>query len=334
MIVNLLPLLSALFATFALTLYVMLDGFDLGVGALLLMQPKESLRDRMIDAILPTWDGNETWLVMAGVSLLAAFPIAYGVLLPAFYLALIAMLLALGLRGVSFEFRYQTDRRRPIWDVAFGVGSIVAALAQGLIVGGLIQGVAVADEQRFVGSVFDVFRPFAWLTALAVLSGYIVLGAGWLHLKATSELRVFSERVLRLVTPLFVALAVAVCVRAPVIQPGVREAWSALEVPLIMIAVLFFALAVALVRAIGRRPDARPFFLGLGLFALGIAGLGLAVFPNIIPFRLSLWAAASSTLSHVFLLIGAAIVAPVVLAYSAFSYRVFRGKTPAQGWGA
>jgi cytochrome d ubiquinol oxidase subunit II len=327
-----LPLLSALFATFALTLYVMLDGFDLGVGALLLIQPDEKQRDRMVDAIMPTWDGNETWLIMAGVALLAAFPIAYGVLLPAFYLPLVAMLLALGLRGVSFEFRYQVDRQRRLWDMVFTVGSIVAALAQGLIVGGLIQGVAVAEGSRFAGSVFDVFRPFPLLTALSVLGGYSVLGAGWLHLKATGPLRAFSERMLRLATPIFVALAASVCVAAMMIQPGVRAAWSTYEVPLILIVGLFLAISGVLMRGIGRQPDGRPFFLGLAVFALGIAGLGITIFPNIVPFRISLWAAASSTLSHVFLLIGAAIVTPVVLAYSAFAYRVFRGKTPAEGW--
>jgi cytochrome d ubiquinol oxidase subunit II len=327
-----LPLMSALFTTFALTLYVMLDGFDLGVGALLLVQPDEKLRDRMVDAIMPTWDGNETWLIMAGVSLLAAFPIAYGVLLPAFYVPLIAMLLALGLRGVSFEFRYQVDRQRRLWDSVFGVGSIVAALAQGLVVGGLIQGVAVADGERFAGSVFDVFRPFPLLAGLAVLSGYTVLGAGWLHLKATGPLRVFSERVLRLTTPVFVALGAAVCIAAAIIQPGIRAAWSAYEAPLSLIVGSFLVVSGVLMRAIGRRADGRPFFLGLALFALGVAGLGIAVFPDIVPFRLSLWAAASSTLSHVFLLVGAAVVTPVVLAYSAFAYRVFRGKTPAEGW--
>src|ERR1700739_1996089 len=167
---NLLPLASALFATFALTLYVMLDGFDLGVGALLLAQPDESLRDRMVYSIMPTWDGNETWLIMAGVALLAAFPIAYGILLPAFYLPLIVMLLALGLRGVSFEFRYQTEQGRRLWVRCFALGSIVAALMQGLIVGGLIQGVTV-DGERFSGSVFDVFQPFPLFVAIAVLAG-------------------------------------------------------------------------------------------------------------------------------------------------------------------
>ena len=331
---NLLPLASALFATFALTLYVMLDGFDLGVGALLLAQPDETQRDRMVDAIMPTWDGNETWLIMAGVTLLAAFPIAYGVLLPAFYLPLIAMLLALGLRGVSFEFRYQVERNRRLWDGAFAVGSIVAALAQGLIVGGLIQGVAVADGESFAGSVLDVFRPFALLTALSVLAGYTVLGGGWLHLKATGALRAFSERVLRRVTPLFVGLAAAACIAAAFIQPGVHSAWAAHEVLLASIVSVFLVVSGMLMRGIGLSPDGRPFFLGLALFASGVLGLGITIFPDIVPFRVSLWAAASSTLSHVFLLVGAAVVTPVVLAYSAFSYRVFRGKTPARGWEA
>ena len=221
-----LPLLSALFAAFAIALYVMLDGFDLGVGAMLLAQTDEQLRDQMVDSIMPTWDGNETWLIMAGVALLAAFPIAYGVLLPAFYLPLIIMLLALGLRGVSFEFRFQAIGARRFWDLAFGLGSIVAALMQGLIVGGLIQGVTVSGES-FGGSVFDVFRPFPVLAAVTILTGYIVLGAGWLHLKATLTLRRFAERGLRVAVPCFAALAVATCAVAVFVQPGVRAAWAA-----------------------------------------------------------------------------------------------------------
>ena len=328
-----LPLLSALFTAFALSLYVLLDGFDLGVGALLLAQSDERLRDRMVDSIMPTWDGNETWLIMAGVALLAAFPIAYGVLLPAFYIPLIVMLLALGLRGVSFEFRYQVEQGRRFWDAAFGVGSIVAALMQGLIVGGLIQGVAV-DGERFSGSVFDVFQPFPALTAITLLAGYVVLGAGWLHLKATAPLREFARRCLRLAAPAFVCLAVATCATAAWVQPGIRTAWAAHTIALTVISVLFAATTAALLRAIGGRVDGRPFFLALALFVLGVAGLGFGIFPDIVPFRLTLWAAASSTLSHVFLLVGALIVTPVVLAYSAFAYRTFRGKTPEAGWEA
>lgn len=326
-----LPLLSALFVALALSLYVMLDGFDLGVGALLLAQRDEQLRDRMVDSITPTWDGNETWLIMAGVALLAGFPIAYGILLPAFYLPLIVMLLGLGLRGVSFEFRYQVDQGRWAWDIAFSLGSIIAALMQGLIVGGLIQGVTV-DGERFSGSVFDVFQPFALLTAAAVLTGYIVLGAGWLHLKATTVLRTFAERSLRMATPVFVGLAAATCIGAMFAQPGMRAVWVGHYPALILIVMLFLVAAVMLIRAIGSKSDLRPFALGLTLFALGILGLGFAIFPGIVPFRLGLWAAASSTLSHVFLLVGAVIVTPIVLGYSAFAYRVFRGKTPVKGW--
>jgi len=326
-----LPLLSALFAAFALSLYVMLDGFDLGVGTLLLAQHDEELRDRMVDSITPTWDGNETWLIMTGVALLAAFPIAYGILLPAFYLPLIAMLLALGLRGVSFEFRYQVERGRRAWDVAFGLGSIVAALMQGFIVGGLIQGLTI-DGERFSGSVFDVFQPFSLLVAVSVLAGYMVLGGGWLHLKATRSLQSFADRSLRRTTPVFVGLAAATCAAASFVQPGVLEAWTSNPVVLTIIVILFLSTAGALMQSIGGHSALRPFLLGLILFVLGVAGLGITIFPDIVPFRLTLWQAASASLSHVFLLIGAAIVTPVVLAYSAFAYRVFRGKTPEKGW--
>ena len=325
-----LPLLSAAFAAFAIALYVMLDGFDLGVGALLLIQSDEHLRDHMVDSITPTWDGNETWLIMAGVALLAAFPVAYSILLPAFYLPVIVMLLSLGLRGVAFEFRYQVDSHRRIWDVAFSFGSIMAALMQGLMVGGLIQGVTITAN-RFSGSVFDIFRPFPLVTAAAVLIGYIVLGSGWLQLKATGALRLFAERMLHRATPLFAGLAAVCCIASVFVQPGIAAAWSAHSVPLTLVIILFFATFQA-VMAVNGHSDILPFALALGLFGLGISGLVLVVYPNIVPFRLTLWDAASSTLSHVFLLIGAAVVTPVVLAYSAFAYRVFRGETPEKGW--
>lgn len=324
-------LLSALFAAFALTAYVMLDGFDLGVGVLLLTEADEALRDRMVDSIVPTWDGNETWLIMAGVALLAAFPIAYGILLPAFYVPLIIMLLSLGLRGVSFEFRFQIDRGRRAWDLAFGVGSIGAGLMQGMILGGLLQGVNVEGES-FRGDVFDVVRPFSLLTAATMLSGYVVLGAGWLHLKSTGPLRVFAERRLRLGTPMFMLLAAATCCAAYQVQPGVRVAWAGHPVIIGVICSLFISATIGLYWSIGRGSDARPFVWGLILFVLGVAGLGVTIFPDIVPFRLTLWAAASSRLSQIFVLTGAVIVAPVVLAYSAFAYRVFGGKTPERGW--
>src|SRR6266705_5117596 len=165
-----LPLVSACFLVFALVLYMILDGFDLGVGILLLFQPTTASRDHMIDSITPTWDGNETWIIMAGVTLLAAFPIAYSILLPAFYLPVILMLLALGFRGVSFEFRVQSDRHRHAWDVAFAIGSLVASFMQGAILGGLVQGVTVQNG-RFAGSVLDIVRPLPLLSGITLPSG-------------------------------------------------------------------------------------------------------------------------------------------------------------------
>src|ERR1700730_10819158 len=177
-----LPLLSALLLVFALTMYVMLDGFDLGVGALLLAQRDEQARNRMVDAIAPTWDGNETWLVLAALTAFAGFPGAYSILVPAFYIPGIVMLLSLGLRGVSFEFRHNSATSRRRWDVVFAGGSLLAALAQGVVVGGLIQGVDT-DIDSFGGSPLDTFSPFCVLTGVTVVVGYATLGVGWLSLK-------------------------------------------------------------------------------------------------------------------------------------------------------
>src|SRR5712672_3557144 len=200
-----LPLVSACFLVFALTMYVILDGFDLGVGILLLFQPAAASRDHMVDSITPTWDGNETWIIMAGVTLLAAFPVAYSILLPAFYLPIILMLLALGFRGVSFEFRVQSKQHRRKWDVAFAVGSLVAALMQGLILGGLMQGVTV-QNLHFAGSVLDIFRPLPVISGIALEFGYAILGGGWLKLKSNLSLQTFANRSIRVSAPFFAIL--------------------------------------------------------------------------------------------------------------------------------
>jgi cytochrome d ubiquinol oxidase subunit II len=330
-----LPVLSAVFLTGALCLYVMLDGFDLGVGALLLLEPDERHRDRMVDAITPTWDGNETWLIMAGVAMLAGFPTAYSVLLPAFYVPLIVMLLSLGLRGVSFEFRYQTAKARPRWDAVFAVGSILAAFTQGAFVGGLITGVAV-DKGAFVGGTFDWLSPFSMLFGFTSLTAYAVYGAGWLHLKGEGETSLFAEKSLRWITPIFLLLSSATCFTAYRIQPQVAEVWSHHIVSLIPVGAIFLFVGLAITVRANRSSyffDAEPFVGGLIMFACALLGLVLTFMPNIVPFRISIWDAASPTASHVFLLIGALFVAPVVICYSAFAYWVFRGKTPKEGWG-
>jgi cytochrome d ubiquinol oxidase subunit II len=326
-----LPLFSAIFLAFALTLYVFLDGFDLGVGILLLFQSDPASRDHMVDSITPTWDGNETWIIMAGITLLAAFPIAYSILLPALYLPVILMLLALGFRGVSFEFRVQTSRHRRKWDVAFAIGSLVAAFMQGLIAGCLIQGVKVRDL-RFTGSVLDILHPLPMISGVTLAVGYTVLGGGWLRLKSNLLLQEFARRSLRVSVPVFAVLFGIACLYSAQIQPGVRSQWTLHPIALPCLLALFAIAVGALAVLTERVRPAIPLVLGLFLFVVGISGMALIVFPNIVPFSVSLWDAASSSASQEFVLIGATIVTPVVLGYSAFAYWVFRGRTPEKGW--
>jgi cytochrome bd ubiquinol oxidase subunit II len=326
-----LPLFSATFLAFALTLYVFLDGFDLGVGILLLFQPDPASRDHMVDSITPTWDGNETWIIMAGITLLAAFPIAYSILLPALYLPVILMLLALGFRGVSFEFRVQTSRHRRKWDVAFAIGSLVAAFMQGLIAGCLIQGVKVRDL-RFTGSVLDILHPLPMISGVTLAIGYTVLGGGWLRLKSNLLLQEFARRSLRVSVPVFAVLFGIACLYSAQIQPGVRAQWTLHPIALPCLLALFAIAVGALTVLTERVRPAIPLVLGLFLFVVSISGMALIVFPNIVPFSVSLWDAASSSASQEFVLIGATIVTPVVLGYSAFAYWVFRGRTPEKGW--
>ena len=326
-----LPLISAFFLAFALTLYVFLDGFDLGVGILLLFQSDPASRDHMVDSITPTWDGNETWVIMAGITLFAAFPIAYSILLPALYLPIILMLLALGFRGVSFEFRVQTTRHRRKWDVAFAIGSLVAAFMQGLIAGCLIQGIKVLDL-RFNGSVLDVLHPLPVISGVTLAVGYTVLGGGWLRLKSNLLLQEFARRSLRVSAPVFAVLFGVACLYAAQIQPGVRSQWALHPFALSCLLGLFAIAAGSLAVLAEKVRPAILLILGLFLFVVGISGLAWIVFPNIVPFSVSLWEAASSSTSQEFVLIGAIIVTPVVLGYSAFAYWIFRGRTPEKGW--
>ena len=328
-----LPLLSALFLMFALTLYVMLDGFDLGVGALLVAQRDERVRNRMVDAIAPTWDGNETWLVMAALTLFAGFPRAYGILVPAFYIPIVLMLLSLGLRGVSFEFRHNSATSRRRWDVVFAAGSLVAALAQGLVVAGLIQGVDT-DLDSFGGSPLDTFSPFCLLTGVTVLAGYATLGVGWLRLKGDDATRAFARRHQRWLPLAFLGLAIIAGLLATAIQPNLIVSWHNHRTVLSLCLFAFSACALGIAWVAGRDggDDRIGFGLALAMMFSGVVALGLSFFPNAVPFRITLWQAASGASTQVFLLIGALVTTPVILAYTTFAYRVFRGRTPAEGW--
>jgi cytochrome bd ubiquinol oxidase subunit II len=325
-----LPLYSAGFCALSLVLYVVLDGFDLGVGTLLFFERAPASRDHMIDSITPTWDGNETWLIMAGVTLLAGFPIAYGILLPALYLPVIIMLLALGLRGVSFEFRAQMKSRRQQWDRVFAVGSLTAAFMQGMVLGSLLEGVRT-EGVRFTGSVEDVMRVLPLLSGLTLACGYVVLGAGWLYLKANRAMEQFAVRAIRIGSICFAALFCICCYSATRIQPNVSRAWSTHPVSLPILAGMFLVLSVCLV-VLRNTWSILPFLLAITQFFTGMVGLAVILFPNIVPFQVSLWEAAASPTSQKLLLIGAGVVSPVVIAYSAFAYWVFRGRTPSGGW--
>lgn len=328
-----LPLLTACFAALALSFYVILDGFDLGVGILLPLQRAQPSRDHMVDSITPTWDGNETWLIMAGVSLLAAFPVAYAILMPAFYLPVVLMLLGLGLRGVSFEFRVQMMHQRRRWDFVFASGSLLAAYMQGIVVGGLLQGVATRDL-HFAGSVLHVFRPFPLLSGATVAAGYCILGAGWLRLKADERLQPFVLRALRLAAITFAAFFSVACIVAVNFLPGVQLAWRAHRLSLSAILIALAVLMIALIVSPRAWKAGLVFFQGIGLFLFGMAGLTRIVYPDIVPYHMTLWDAAASSASQKFVLIGIVLVAPVVLAYSGYAYWVFRGRTPVKGWEA
>ena len=328
-----LPLLSALFMLFALGMYVLLDGFDLGVGALLFAQRDQRTRDRMVDAISPTWDGNETWLVMAGITLLAGFPIAYGILIPAFTIPVAAMVVALGLRGVSFEFRHNSTTLRRRWDAVFAAGSLVAGFAQGVIVGGLIQGVRLRGDE-FVGSPLDTFSPFTILTGVMVVAGYTTLGVGWLRLKGEDDARAFAKSHQRWIPLAALALTVVTALIAAKVQPALIDSWRDHRILLSFCFLVFVGTGLS-IAWFARRDDLNDrigFLLALAMMMSGVVALGLAFFPNVIPFRMSLWSAASNTESHEFVLIGAAVATPVILAYTGFAYWVFHGKTPAEGW--
>ena len=322
-----LPLIWGVLIALAVFLYICLDGFDLGIGILFPFVRKRKERDIMVDSVAPVWDGNETWLVLGGGGLYAAFPLAYAVLMPALYAPLIAMLLGLAFRGVAFEFRARSRNKKHLWDVAFCLGSLTAAIAQGIALGTVVQGVAV-EGRAYAGGWFDWLTPFTVLTALALVIGYALLGTTWLIWKTRGELQ---ERMYRLALPLagaMVAVIGAVSLWTPFIDPSFEERWFTWPaiafvwpVPLLVLAVGF-----AFLRSIGARRDLLPYLLTLGWFLLSYVGLAISLYPNIVPPSISLWDAAAPDDSLAFLLVGAAILLPIILAYTAYAYWVFRGK--------
>jgi len=328
-----LPVLWALIIGFGLMMYVFMDGFDLGIGILLPFVRSIEDRDTMVNTVAPVWDGNETWLVLGGASLLAAFPMAYAVLLSALYIPLVLMLTGLIWRGVAFEFRFKADAaHRPFWDKAFAWGSYVATIAQGVSLGAFINGFKVTGPS-YQGGAFDWLTPFSLFTGIALLAAYALLGSTWLILKTEGGLQ---RRMIALTRPITLTVLISVgvvSVWTPLNHAGIAARWFSFPDLFFLAPVPFLVLLAvwAMLRVLNRAPNAAPFCLALLLLFLGYSGLAISLWPNIIPPNISIRAAAAPPQSMGFTLVGALFIIPFILGYTAWSYFVFRGKVKAGG---
>ena len=317
---------------FAIAMYVVMDGFDLGIGILFTRFRVGTERDTAMNAIAPVWDGNETWLVMGGGGLMAAFPLAYAIILPALYAPMIAMLLGLVFRGVAFEFRWRDAGHRARWDAGFCIGSITATFAQGVILGALLQGIKISGR-AYGGGYWDWITPFSALTGVSLVVGYALLGACYLIWKTSGALQAEARRLARPLSLGLLAAIGAVSIYTPFIDAKYFHTWftwpgvGALATMPILVGVI----GATLYRFIGRGSDCLPFLLSLCLFALSMTGLAFSLWPDLIPNRLSIWDAAAPKSSQSFMLVGASILLPLILAYTAWAYWVFRGKVVQAG---
>ena len=320
----------AFIIAFAVFVYVVMDGFDLGLGILFPLFPAKGDRDTIMNTVAPVWDGNETWLVLGGGGMMAAFPLAYAVLMPALYTPVIAMLIGLIFRGVAFEFRWRVKSERNRWDLAFAGGSWLATLAQGVALGAILQGVHV-EERHYAGGWWDWLTPFSILTGVSLAIGYALLGATWLVLKTEGPLR---DRAYHLAWYLLFAMLLAigaVSIATPFLHIQYAERWFTWP-NIVLTAPVPIAVAVvtvALLRSLADKQDTKPFFLTLLLFALSYLGLGISMYPYIVPQSIDIWQAASPANSQIFMLFGVAVLIPLILAYTGWAYWVFRGKVRA-----
>ncbi|MGE4314062.1 MAG: cytochrome d ubiquinol oxidase subunit II [Pseudobdellovibrionaceae bacterium] len=323
-----LPLIWGGLIAVAILIYVILDGFDLGVGILFPFAPSDKCRDRAMNSIAPFWDGNETWLVLGGGGLFAAFPLAYAILMPALYIPIIAMLLCLIFRGVAFEFRFKAEgRSRRIWDYSFHFGSLGTAFFQGLMLGAFVQGIEV-EGREFSGGAFDWLTSFSMMTGLGVVVGYALIGATWLHMKTedkTKEWAAYCAKYLLLFVALFMGL---VCLWVPFLNNDIWQRWFTAPfiyyvwpIPLLTLTAFTF-----LVKGLYNDREILPFLMSIALFVLGYIGLALSLWPHIVPFQVTVFQAAAAPTSLSLLLIGAVIALPAILGYTAYCYYLFRGK--------
>jgi len=318
---------------FAIVAYVIMDGFDLGIGILFPFFKVGPDRDTAMNSIAPVWDGNETWLVLGGGGLLAAFPLAYAIILPALYAPLTAMMLGLVLRGVAFEFRWRDPAHRELWDRAFTLGSSVATFAQGITLGALLQGITI-EGRAYAGGWWEWLTPFSVLCGIGLMVGYSLLGACWLNWKTEGGLQrqavTYAGR-LGIALLIMIGLVSAMTVT---LEPQYYTRWlsypgvlATAQIPLATVVVTFL-----FYRSLSRQKDVQPFLYALALFGLCLIGLGISIWPNVIPARVTIWEAAAPYRSQIFMLVGAGLLVPVILAYTIWAYWVFRGKVGTDGY--
>lgn len=328
-----LTVIWAFIIAFAVFAYVVMDGFDLGIGILFPTFAAGRERDRAMNSIAPVWDGNETWLVLGGGGLFAAFPLAYAVILPATYPLIIAMLLGLVFRGVAFEYRWRDPGHQRFWDMAFTGGSFVAALAQGMTLGALLQGIEI-EGRAYAGSWWDWLTPYTLLTGLGTVAGYALLGSTWLIWKLDGEEQNHARKLAIWAGGATIVLMGAVSLYNIALNSEYAAHW--LAAPQIYwvapVPIVTAVVSLSLLHGILKARNSKPFWLAIALFFLGMSGLGVTIWPYVVPPGLTIWDAAAPERSQIFMLIGVAITMPLIIGYTAWAYWVFRGKVADEGY--
>jgi len=323
-----LPLIWYALIFTAIFLYILLDGFDLGVGILFPFAPSEQCRDRMMNSVAPFWDGNETWLILGGGGMFAAFPLAYSVIMPALYIPVIAMLLGLIFRGVAFEFRFKaSEKSRRIWDHSFHFGSLLTAFMQGMIIGAVVQGIQV-EGRSFAGGAFDWLNAYSVMTGIAVVFGYAMLGATWLVMKTDGETQDWARKSASYTIGYVAVFLAIVSISMPIMNEQIRERWFSLPnlFYLLPIPTASLILLICIWRDLHKGRELRPFIMGFGVFFTGYIGIAISMWPYNVPFEITYGQAAAAPESQSLLLVGTVIMLPIILAYTGYCYYVFRGK--------
>ena len=324
-----LAIFFAVAAAIVIGLYVTLDGFDLGVGILFPFAPRSEDRDVMMETLEPFWDGNETWLVMGGMTLLAGFPLAFAILLPAFYVPLWMMLFGLVIRGIAFEFRSQGGTLKDVWSWTFAAGSFVAGFCQGAILGGFVGRSITVVDGRFAGGPFDWLGPFSILTGLGVVAGYALLGACWLIWKTEGSTQTFGRELVRPVLLCVGVALIAVSIWTPFAMPKIDQRWFGWPNTLLLLPLPIVAVA-AWFGILSMRWSPRewvPMALALLLFQISLAGLGASIWPAALPGVMTIWEASSMHRTQAIVAGAIVVILPIIIAYIGYGYWIFRGKT-------